>query len=201
MVGRCVPPPPLLIHFWWIRLVSKKCHVCQILDAEGWICPNQEDKDDFNFPGLYVWIELNEITKNVESVTWQTALYLAIVCAQGFVNVYTVYITPQSLSHKKQIFPYDNVKEVFLSIQLHAVVETQAYVCQSTTAATAEASTHTYSHPHTLITMWMERSVIVGCVKREMEHLRFGRWMDCGGRKYGGGLSGLRKLVLFAFIK
>lgn len=102
--GTLCAPPPLLIHFWWIRLVSKKCHVCQILDAGGWICPNQEDKDDFNFPGLYVWIELNEITMCVESVTWQTALYLAIVCAQGFVNVYTVYITPQSLSHKKQIF-------------------------------------------------------------------------------------------------
>lgn len=25
--------------------------------------------------------------------------------------------------------------------------------------------------------------------------------MDCGGRKYGGGLSGLRKLVLFAFYQ
>ncbi|KAI9516688.1 hypothetical protein NQZ68_013745 [Dissostichus eleginoides] len=35
-----------------------------------------------------------------------------------------------------------------LSIQLHAVVETQAYVCQNSTAATTEARTHTFTSTH-----------------------------------------------------
>lgn len=89
---------------------------------------------------------------------------------------------------------------VFLSIQLHTIVETQACVCQNTAAATTETSAQTFTSTHSdyhvngaFRNRWM-------CQTRDGA-FTFGRWMDCGGRKYGGGLSGLRKLVLFAFYK
>lgn len=126
-------------------------------------------------------------------ITWHTTLYLAIVCAYGFVYVYAPPTSqhPRHEDMKKTDFPYnDNVKGVLLSIQLHAVDETQACVCQNTATATTEASTHTHPHPHTLITMWMERSVIVGCVKWEMEHLRLGDGWIVGDVNMEGGYRG-----------
>lgn len=67
------------------------------------------------------------------------------------------------------------------------------------------SSIRTHTLTSTLITMWMEHSVIAECVKREIEHLRFRRRMDWGGRKDGwvgvGGVSWLCELVLFAFMK
>lgn len=64
----------------------------------------------------------------------------------------------------------------------------------------------THPHTHTFTSTHSDYHVNGALCNRWMCQTRdgaftFGRWMDCGGRKYGGGLSGLRKLVLFAFYK
>lgn len=66
--------------------------------------------------------------------------------------------------------------------------------------------THPHTHTHTFTSTHSDYHVNGALCNRWMCQTRdgaftFGRWMDCGGRKYGGGLSGLRKLVLFAFYK
>lgn len=71
-------------------------------------------------------------------------------CVRWWICMYICMPFSRTPRHKKRTdFLYsDNVKGVLLSIQLHAAVETLAYVCQNTTEASTRAHKHTFTSTH-----------------------------------------------------
>lgn len=116
------------------------------------------------------------------------------MCHAVFLAVFNNVKDPRQKRIKKMAFPYsDIIKAVLLS--LRGLCLPERHCCHWSSIHT-RAHTHTHCDYHVngaFCNRWM-------CQTRDGA-FTFGRWMDCGGRKYGGGLSGLPKLVLFAFIK
>lgn len=144
-----------------------------------------------------------KIMKNASCVTWQTALYLEIVCAQGFERLWIW----MSSSHIPVAKPYINrfsIRQCKGGVTFRAALRRSrnsgVHMPEHQRCRGRGIRTHlftcTLSDYHVngaLCNRWM-------CQTRDGA-FTFERWMDWGGRKYGGGLSGLRKLVLFVFTK
>lgn len=114
------------------------------------------------------------------------------MCHAVFLAVFNNVKDPRQKHIKKMAFPYSDIIKAAL-LSLCGLCLPEHHCCHW-------SSIHTHTHTHcdyhvngAFCNRWM-------CQTRDGA-FTFGRWMDCGGRKYGGGLSGLPKLVLFAFIK